>query len=77
MLDMHMVDCGADGFGGFESMGIFFAARDQPFNQIGNGPHSSGQSHILLRLANPLPHPGKINQTHHYSSATCLKLERI
>src|SRR5437660_2848566 len=66
--DMGMVDRGADHLRPFEGMGIGFAAVREPGDQFLDRAHGGWRLDGLLRLANPLAHPGEVFHLHPSSS---------
>src|SRR3954468_16780394 len=59
-LDVGLVDRGADDFRILERIGVLLAARGEPSHQIADGAHARREIELLLRLADPLAHPGKV-----------------
>src|SRR5438552_4596079 len=67
-LDVGMVDRGADHLRLLEGIGIGLAAVRQPADQLIDRAHVGGRLDGLLRLADPLAHPGEIFHLHPSSS---------
>src|ERR1700757_3364232 len=68
LLDMGVVDRGADYPRRLEGIGVAFAAAGKPADQVFDGAHIRRRLERLLGLADAFAHPGKILHPHPSSS---------
>src|SRR3954454_22985599 len=63
-LDVGLVDRRADDLRVFRRIGVFLTAPAQPGHEIADRAHAGRRIDLLLRLADALAHPRKINELH-------------
>src|SRR5262245_15097055 len=73
-LDVGAIDRRTDHLRVVKRMGVFFATPGQPGHQLADGLDAGRRLDRLVRLADPLAHPGEVQDLHAYHSIRCYSI---